>query len=49
MQILRAIVLYLCILSFALSLDKIGCTSAIQKKNGFSFGIAFGLHYLLIR
>ena len=43
---LKNYVFILISLSFALSFDKIGCTSAIQKKIGFSFGIAFGLHYL---
>ena len=40
-------VFILIFLSFALSLDKIGGTSAMPKENlCFSFGIAFGLHYL---
>ena len=33
MQILRAIVLYLCIISFALSFDKIGGTRECKIKN----------------
>ena len=40
-------VFILIFLSFALSLDKIGSTSAMPKENlCFSFGFAFGLHYL---